>query len=517
MNINIVKIVQIGQNQGMEPLRVPTEDEVRAAARQGENAVVELVFGLVKNWMDVTRQLEGRVQALEDRLAKDSHNSGKPPSSDGLKKKPTKRGLRKPSGKKQGGQPGHEGHTLKAVAHPDRVQVHAVERCRYCQASLAQVAAERVEKRQVFDLPVVRLEVTEHQAEIKTCPRCLRKNKGGFPVEVTQPVQYGREIKAQAVYFNQYHHIPLERTCEILSELYGSPFSEATLLETCEQVAAAVTPVDERTKEHLIQTEAVVHLDETGSRVAGKLHWVHVASTQTVTHLEMHAKRGQLAHDAIGILPERTGWVMHDGYRSYGKYPDARHAWCNAHHLRDLLFLHERYAQPWAEALLKLLLAIKQAVETAQHNQLVALSADQIATFERRYADLLAQGLEANPLPSRPDPPVPKKRGRVKQSPARNLLDHLHQHHDAVLAFMYDFKVPFDNNLAERDLRMVKLKQKVSGCFRTAQGAHIFCRIRSYISTARKNGLRVLDALRMAICGAPFYPDCLLVQAGQSA
>jgi transposase len=497
----------------MDLKHLPSQEEVRAIYRQGEEAVVALHNQLI----EIIVVLAGEVQALKDQLAKDSHNSSKPPSSDGLKKKPTKRGLRKPSGKKRGGQPGHEGHTLKAVAHPDRVQVHSVERCRYCQASLAQVAAERVEKRQVFDLPTVRLEVTEHQAEIKACPQCLQENQGEFPVGITQPVQYGSEIKAQAVYFNQYHHIPLERTCEILSELYGSPFSEATLLETCEQVAEAVTPVDEQAKEHLIQTEDVVHLDETGSRVEGRLHWMHVASTETVTHLEMHDKRGKLAHEAIGILPKRTGWVMHDGYRSYGKYPDARHAWCNAHHLRDLLFLHERFSQPWAEALLKLLLEIKQAVETAQRNQLLALSADQITDFERRYAELIAQGLKSNPLPSQPDPPVPRKRGRVKQSPARNLLDHLHQHQQAVLAFMYDFKVPFDNNLAERDLRMVKLKQKVSGCFRTVQGAHTFCRIRSYISTSRKNGLRVLDALRMAICGDPFYPACLLAQAAEAA
>jgi transposase len=237
---------------------------------------------------------------------------------------------------------------------------------------------------------------------------------------------------------------------------------------------------------------------------------MHVSSTVTITHLEMHDKRGWLAQDAIGILPKRTGWVMHDGYRSYDQYPSAQHALCNAHHLRELLFIHERYQQPWAEKMLELILEIKQVVEGAQQNQLAALPLGQIVNFESRYAELITQRLKANP-------PAPRKRGRVKQSPAKNLVDHLHKHQRYVLAFMYDFKVPFDNNLAERDLRMVKLKQKVSGYFRSEQGARIFCRIRSYISTARIKGLQVLDALRMVINGNPFYLPCLLDLAASTA
>ena len=490
----------------MDPIQLPSEDEIRSVYKQGEEAVIALFYTTFQAFFQ-------RLQVLEDRLAKTSENSSKPPSSDGLKKKkPTKRGLRKSSGKKSGGQPGHEGHTLKAVADPDQVQVHRVERCEICQADLEQVPAERVEKRQVFDLPPVRLVVTEHQAEIKTCPHCREVSKAGFPAGVTQPVQYGPEIKAQAVYFNQYHHLPLARSCEILSELYDSAFSQASLLEACEQVAAAVAPVDEQVRAHLIHTDEAVHLDETGSRVAGRLYWLHVASTEQVTHLEVHARRGQQAHKDIAILPQRTGWVVRDGYRSYDQFPQARQALCNAHHLRELLFLEERYQQAWAADLSQHLLQIKQAVEAARVAGKTCLGAEQIAAFEQRYTELIGLGCQANP-----PPPPTGRRGRAKQSPARNLLDRLLKQQAAVLAYMYDFKVPFDNNLAERDLRMVKLKQKVSGCFRTEQGARNFCRIRSYISTARKNGVRVLDALRKAVLGNPYHPACLIALPASAA
>jgi transposase len=421
-------------------------------------------------------------------------------------KKPAPRSLRKRSGKKSGGQPGHKGHTLKAVTDPQHTVVHQVEHCVHCQTALNEVPARAYEKRQVFDLPAVTVEVTEHRAEIKQCPVCGKVNKAEFPAGVSEPVQYGSRIKAQAVYFNHNHHIPLERTQEILEDLYGHSPREATIIAAGQKTEQQVTPVNAAVKAHLISTDEPVHCDETGLRAEGQLFWAHVASTEQVTFLEVHSKRGRQALDEIDILPQRKGWVVHDGYNSYRQYPDAQHALCNAHHLRELVFVEEQNEQEWADKTIALLVEIKKAVVEAKQQGQSALTDQQQVDFETRYDDLIVQGFEANPLP--PDPPV-KKRGRKKQSKARNLLDRLHDHKREVLAFMYDFKVPFDNNLAERDLRMIKLKQKVSGCFRTQDGAQTFCRIRSYISTARKNGQRVLDALEKALNGDPFYPSFL--------
>ena len=464
------------------------------------SSLVELILEM-QGQLAEQREL---IQTLQNRLAKDSHNSGKPPSSDGLKKRKT-RSLRQKGQRPQGGQPGHKGGTLRKVATPDHTELHPVVACPHCQTDLAAIEPLNHEKRQVFDVPPVRIEVTEHQAEIKRCPGCGQYVKGEFPAHVTQPTQYGPRVKAQASYLNNYHFIPLARTEELLTDFYGQAPSEAVIIAANHQMVEGTKASRERVKQLLIAAD-VANFDESGLRVESALHWLHVACTLELTHYHVHRKRGQVGMQAGGILPEFRGGAVHDHWSSYLKFDQSQHYYCNAHHLRELQFVLEQYQQSWAGEMAQLLRDINAEVE-AMPAPAMSLLPDRLAHFEDAYDRLIANGLAANPPP---DHPTPKKRGRLKQTPPKNLLDRLLTHKSGVLAFMYDFRVPFDNNLAERDVRMVKVKQKVSGAFRTQAGADSFCAIRSYISTVRKQKHNVIDALYDAFMGHPFMPSVVM-------
>lgn len=472
-----------------------TREDFQTIYEQGPDAVFAEVIAL----QEQMALLAARLKELEDRLGKNSHNSSRPPASDGLAKKPVS--LRPHTTRKPGGQKGHPGKTLSLTDTPDDVVVHAPKQCACCGLSLAETATEPGERRQVLDLPPLRLFVTQHQSQRKTCGGCGAVTAGAFPEGVSQSAQYGPRVKALGVYLSSYQLLPYHRIAGLFADLFHAPLSPATLFAAQQAGAKALSGVLSDIKEGL-QKAAVVHFDETGLRVNGKLHWLHSAGTANATYYDWHERRGKDGMTKAGVLSEFNGTAVHDGWASYFHYA-CRHALCNAHHLRELTALHEQDKQEWAAALRSLLVEIKKAVERAKEQGETKLSCLRVCQFEARYRKLLAEGFAENPPP---ETPLRTKRGRVKQSPARNLLLRLQAGMKQTLAFLYDFAVPFDNNLAERDVRMMKVKQKVSGGFRSGGGADAFCVLRSYISTLRKQGQSVLPALERAFLGKPLYP-----------
>jgi len=499
-----------GSNKDILPI---TREQILTLYKAGPDAVLSFIlhlrdlFNSLRAQLDAQQELidkqqvqlerqEQRIHQLEAAINKNSHNSHKPPSSDGLKKIAK---LRKQSGKRPGGQPGHEGNTLRMVDSPDRVEVHKVERCRHCGKSLKSKKATEYDRRQVFDLPPIKVEVTEHRVEIKECDRCGKLTTAEFPEGVINKVQYGPRLKANAAYIKGYALLPYERATELFEDLFGVPLSAGTLVNVDREVGERLEEVNERIKGHITDS-AVVHFDETGMRIEGKLHWLHVAGTDELTYYLPHEKRGKEASDAIGILPNFQGKAVHDGWSSYFKYL-CDHVLCNAHHLRELTFLYEQEGEKWAQRMMEFLLEVKAKRDRSTGQR---FSWKTIRAFEQRYRKILAMGLEAHPPP---EENVERKRGRKKKSKAANLLDRLRRHERATLAFMYDFSVPFDNNLGERDIRMMKVQQKISGTFRSFEGAISFCRIRSYISTVKKQGLNVMSALQDVFTDKQLLPQ----------
>jgi transposase len=458
-----------------------------------------------------TNELEGQIEVLQDRVkvlegrqAKDSHNSNLPPSSDRVVRRP--KSLKQKSGKKPGGQPGYQGHHLKPVDQPDTVLMHPVEQCGHCQRDLRGLPATLAECRQVIDLPVKRLWVTEHQVEEKQCPQCHHLTRASFPASVKAAVQYGTGIQALAVSLVQGQVVPYARASQLLHDLLGvqlSAGSIATCVKTCHQHLAGV---ETELKAALVKAP-VLHQDETGMRVGTEGWWVHVCSTDRLTHYAAHASRGRAGMDAIGITPQFRGTSVHDALVSYEGYSFTP-ALCNVHHLRELTFIEEVLKQAWARRMKELLLEMKAEVEQAKAQGKSQMDVPLLARLLRRYDEILAEGYQANPPPPPPQKSAQGKRqpGKPKQSPARNLLDRFSQKKQAVLRFLQDFAVPFDNNQAERDLRMIKVQQKVSGCFRSEPGIVMFCRIRSYLSTLRKQSIELLPALDGALAGHPVLP-----------
>lgn len=458
-----------------------------------KDVLLRELYELSAKQVEEISRLRELVEQLQGRLGKNSSNSSKPPSSDGYKKT---KSLRRPSGKEPGGQKGHEGRTLEKTATPDIVIEHSLpQRCDVCDASLDRANAQ-VKTGQVFDIPLVKFEVTEHRAYTVQCG-CGKRHESMLPTGICEVAQYGPNIRAQAVHLIHGQMLPYARTAELLHEQYGLEISTGTLVQWGEQagqlVKEEVAAIGQK-----IQSSSVAHADESGLRVASKLHWLHVAVTQTHTWYGVHAKRGLEAIEEHGILRSYLGTLVHDCWAPYWDL-DCVHALCGTHLLRELQYEHEVFAQPWSQAMMDVLQDANKACHQARENNKTALESSQIQAYIQRYQALVQEGQMHNPPKVKPQ----GQRDRCKQSTAYNLLQRLKDRQEQVLRFMHDLSVPFTNNLAERAVRMPKVKQKVSGCFRTKEGAENFCLIRSYLDTARKQGMGMLQALQAAFLGKP--------------
>ena len=468
---------------------MPSDEQLVA-----ENAALML---LVAELRAANAVLAARVAKLEARLGKNSQNSSKPPSTDAFVKPPP-RSLRRASGRKPGKQPGGQGFGLSLVADPDQVVVHVPLACASCGGDLGGAPVVGESARQVFDLPPIRLVSVEHRVQRRACS-CGAVTTAPFPAEVSAPACYGPGVAALGAYLLGRQHLPVARAAEAMADCFGAPVSTGYLSGLLPAAADRLGGFVDAARSGLIASE-VAHFDETGGRVAANLQWIHVACTDRFTLYHLASGRGKDSIDAGGVLPGFTGVAVHDGLAAYRKYP-VDHALCAAHHLRELAGIGEATGQDWPTGLAELLVQIHVAVQDAKTRSKTKLPARQLNAYRRRYRALIAEGQSLNP-----PPPRTGKRGRPALGPAGSLLRRLEDYADDVLRFATDFRVPFDNNQAERDVRMIKLQQKISGGWRSETGARSFLDVRSYLSTAHKHSESPMTVLHDLFTGNPWTP-----------
>jgi transposase len=459
--------------------------------------------GVIERLGGEVAELRAEVVDLKRRLAQNSRNSSRPPSSDGLAKPPPK-SLRRPSGRKPGGQQGHQGGHLAKVAVPDEIVAHVPSVCAGCQGDLSDGEDVGHLARQVFDLPEIRLRSSEHRAHTRRCA-CGHETTAAFPDAVGAPTQYGPRVRALGLYLVSYQHLPYVRAARLLSDWLGTSISTGTLAAFVARGAEDLGPfLDEIHAQ--ITAAPVAHFDETGARAEGKLRWLFCASTERATFYSLHDKRGFDGLDHSGVLPHFTGVAMHDGFKPYRNYTNVQHALCNIHHLRELLGVIEQQPddpqQAWAVRMDRLLRDLHATVQRTREVGEDWVEPSELAGYRAAYEQIITLGHQTNPAGTIPT----GKRGVIRQTPARNLLVRLDRDREHVLRFAHDFRVPFDNNLAERDIRMIKLQQKISGCWRRITGAEQFLAIRAYLSTAGKHRRPIAQALTALAARDPWLP-----------
>ncbi len=448
--------------------------------------------------VDYALGLQAENARLRDAAAQSSHNSSRPPSTD-RPETPRPKSLRKKSGRRSGGQPGHPGRTLLFSDDPQHIHIHPLQECE-CGEDLSQEPALDFERRQVLDLPPLTLECTEHRAEIKDCPCCHTRVRAAFPEAVNAPVQYGKNFRSLLAYFYDAQLGASLRIRQMCEEMFGYAVSEATLQSARQEQSQALEPFEERLKTILPQ-EPVLHVNETSLPINKTKHWLHVICTPLLTFFSIQKLRGKEAIHAIGIIPQFTGWLMHDFLSSYLSFENCLHTFCKSHLMRELVFLFEQHQQRWAKDLYDLFLEMLRYVQEQKARD-APVGRAEYKRWQERYLQLLRAGRRINPLTSE------QRTGRCrKQSKEQNLLDRLEAYDEFILAFLWAWELPFTNNEAERDFRFMKTRIKISGCFRTLEGARRHVRIRSYICTLRKQGLPVLEYLRRALDGRSFLPE----------